>query len=358
MKSLLPQLQSLAQLLPDQLTEADKAELEAIYQQCLEKLDDSEAMFGYVLAKAMRKHIAGGQSNEHIYVQQFEIPQIRLFELLIQQLPLATLTQHCANALLMESLKNAENPVLMDIGIGTGMQIVNVLQLLAEQADNQIKQLILVGIEPFADALQTAKKSFNALNLPFQLTFIPHIAFIEKMTLAEIRALLPTHYDALVVNASFALHHIREAAQREAVFGYIRDLAPKAFILSEPVSDHFEPHYATRFHNAVTHYGLVFEVIDSLDITHKEKAALKLFFSREIDDVLGHTEAVRVEKQYATHQWLELFRTTGFTLEKPISSFEVPAMNGAILRTDLPQRYAVVFKNEEITNVFCAKLQL
>lgn len=356
MKSLLPQLQALSQRLPDQLTEADKAELEAIYQQCLEKLDDSEAMFGYVLAKAMRKHVAGGQSNEHIYVQQFEIPQIRLFELLIKQLPLATLTQHCANALLMESLKNAENPVLMDIGIGTGMQIVNVLQLLAEQADNQIKHLILVGIEPFADALQTAEKSFNGLNLPFQLTFIPHIAFIEKMTLAEIRALLPTHYDALVVNASFALHHIQKAAQRETVFGYIRDLAPKAFVLSEPVSDHFEPHYADRFHNAVTHYGLVFEVIDSLDITKKEKAALKLFFSREIDDVLGHTENVRVEKQYATHQWLELFRTTGFTLEKPFTSFaEVQEMNGAVLRVDLPKRYAVVFKNEEITNVFWAK---
>jgi hypothetical protein len=355
MKSLLPQLQSLAQRLPDQLTEADKVELEAIYQQCLEKLDDSAAMFGYVLAKAMRKHVAGGQSNEHIYVQQFEIPQIRLFELLIQQLPLAALTQKCANALLVESLKNLEIPVLMDIGIGTGMQIVNVLQLLAQQPDCRVKQITVVGVEPFADAVRTAQTSFTELQLPFQVDFIPHVAFIEKMTLAEIQALLPTHYDAVVVNASFALHHIQQAAQREAVFGYIRDLSPKAFVLSEPVSDHFEPHYATRFHNAVTHYGLVFEVIDSLEITNKEKAALKLFFSREIDDVLGHTEAVRVEKQYATSQWLNLFKKSGFTLGKSITSFDVQKMNGAILRTDLTERYAVVFKNEEITNVFLAR---
>lgn len=352
----LPQLQSLAQRLPDRLTQADKAKLEAIYLQCLETLDDSEAMFGYVLTKAMRKHVAGGQSNEHIYVQQFEIPQIRLFELLIQQLPLAALTQQCANALLAESLKKAESPVLMDIGIGTGMQIVNVLRLLAQQPECRVKHLTVVGIEPFADAVGASEKNFAAMQLPFQIHFTSSIAFIEKMTLAEIRALLPTHYDALVVNASFALHHIQQAAQRETVFGYIRDLAPKAFVLSEPVSDHFEPHYATRFHNAVTHYGLVFEVIDSLDITKKEKAALKLFFSREIDDVLGHTEEVRVEKQYATHQWLELFRTTGFTLEKPFTSFEeIKEMNGAVLWVDLPQRYAVVFKNEEITNVFWAK---
>ena len=351
----MPQLQILTQRLPDQLTEADKAELEAIYQHCLSAIDDPEAMFGYVLTKAMRKHVSGGQSEEHLYTKKFEIPQIRLFELLIQQLPLATLTQNCANALLVEELKHQTNPVLMDIGIGTGMQVVNVLQLLAGQADTQIKHLTIVGIEPFADALQTAEKSFSSIKLPFQITFRPHVAFIEKMMLAEIRALLPSAYDSLTVNASFALHHIQRAAHREAVFRHIHDLVPKAFVLSEPVSDHFEPHYATRFQNAVKHYGLVFEVIDSLDITLQEKAALKLFFSREIDDVLGHEEDVRVEKQYATHQWLALFKSTGFTLEKPLTSFDNPKMNGALLRTDLSERYAVVFKEEEITNVYWAK---
>jgi hypothetical protein len=352
----LPQLKTLSQRLPDQLTEADKAELEAIYQQCLSTIDESEAMFGYVLTKAMRKHVSGGQSDEHLYTKKFEIPQIRLFELLIQQLPLAKLTQNCANTLLINELRNQINPVLMDIGIGTGMQIVNVLQLLAEQADNQLKQLTIIGIEPFADALQTAEKSFSSLKLPFQINFIPHVAFIEKMTLAEIRALLPPAYNSFIVNASFALHHIQRAAHREAVFRHIRDLRPTAFVLSEPVSDHFEPHYATRFQNAIKHYGLVFEVIDSLNITSQEKAALKLFFSREIDDVLGHSEEVRVEKQYATHQWLDLFKTTGFTLKKPLTSFGEPEMNGAVLRMDLSERYAVVFKEEEITNVYWATL--
>lgn len=352
----LPQLQTLSQHFPDQLSEADKVTLEHIYQQCLENIDEPEAMFGYILAKAMRKHTLGGQSDEHLYTKKFEIPQIRLFELLIQQLPLATLTQNCANALLVEGLKNQTNPVLMDIGIGTGMQIVNVLQLLMQHTDNQIERLTIIGVEPFADALQTAEKSFAAFKLPFQITFIPHVAFIEKMTLAEIQALLPAAYDSLIVNASFALHHIQQAEQREAVLGYIRELAPKAFVLSEPVSDHFEPHYATRFQNAVKHYGLVFEVIDCLSITPQEKAALKLFFSREIDDVLGHAEDVRVEKQYATPQWLRLFKTTGFTLEKPFSQFSSRNMNGAVLRTDLSERYAVVFKEEEITNVYWAKL--
>jgi hypothetical protein len=59
MKSLLSQLKTLAQRLPEQLTKADKAKLEDIYQQCLSTIDEPEAMFGYVLTKAMRKHISG-----------------------------------------------------------------------------------------------------------------------------------------------------------------------------------------------------------------------------------------------------------------------------------------------------------
>ena len=354
MEPFLPQLQRLAQRLPDTLSETDKAELERIYQQSLAMIDNGEAMFGYILSKAMRKHVVGGQSEEHLYVHQFEIPQIRLFELMIQQLPLATLTQVCANELIINSLKELKQPVLMDIGIGTGMQTVNMLQLLSRQKQLKVKHLTVVGIEPFKEALQAAEKSFAALELPFQLTFILHTDFIEKMSLAEIQALLPSDYDGLIINASFALHHIQSESQREVVFGYIQKLKSLAFVLSEPVSDHFEPHYATRFQNAVHHYGLVFEVIDSLSITDKEKSALKLFFSREIDDVLGHSESVRVEKQYAASQWLQLFKKTGFSLNKPLTSFEVMEMNGAVLQTDVPERYAVMFKEQEITNVYWA----
>lgn len=355
MKNLLPILQNIAQHLPNQLTDADKESLENIYQESLQNLDHPEAMFGFVLAKAMRQYLLGGQSNEHIYLQKFEIPQIRLFELLIQQLPLASLTQTCANALLVLSLKKFENPVLMDIGIGTGMQIVNVLQELAKQPDCQIKQLTVVGVEPFAEALQTAQHNLTNLLLPFKVNFVSHQALIENMTFVQIETLLPTHYDTLVINASFALHHIQKAADREKVFSYIQKLSPQVFLLSEPVSDHFEPHYGTRFRNAALHYGLVFEVIDTLEITPKEKAALKLFFSREIDDVLGQTESLRVEKQYATSQWLQLFKQTGFVLQKPLQLFENQEIQGAILKVNLPEHYAVVFKNEEITNVFYAQ---
>ena len=349
-------LNDLASRMPDALTENDKALLNDIYQESLEDLDEPEAMFNYTLAKAMRKHFMDGQSQEHIYLQRFEIPQIRLFELLIQQFPLANLSQHCTNTLLVDALINHTNPVLMDIGIGTGFQVSNIIEGLSKKSDSKIKSMTIVGIEPFADALRLTEENINraAKTAPFEIKLVIKEAFIEQMKQEELSEMLPAQYDGLYVNASFALHHIQQMAQRKAVFEILKNLNVEAFVLSEPNSNHFEPSYYKRFQNCKNHYGVLFQIIDTLPINTTEKAALKLFFSREIDDVLGNTEAIRVEKHFATEQWVQLFEETGFVLQKRNASFEYQELNGTNLQKDLPNRYATEFKGEEITSLFWA----
>lgn len=349
-------LNDLATRMPDSLSEEDKALLNDIYHASLEDLDEPEAMFTYTLAKAMRKHLVVGQSQEHIYLQRFEIPQIRLFELLIQQFPLANLSQHCTNTLLIDALVNHTNPVLMDIGIGTGFQVSNIIEGLSKKSGNKIKCLTIVGIEPFADALKMTETNVRRVseNAPFEVKLIVKEAFIEQMSQDELCQMLPAEYDGLYINASFALHHIQQLAQRKAVFETLKNLNVDAFVLSEPNSNHFEPAYQKRFQNCVNHYGVLFQIIDTLPITTTEKAALKLFFSREIDDVLGNTEEVRVEKHFATEQWVQLFEETGFVLQKRAASFAHLQLNGTNLKTDLSNRYATEFKNEEITSLFWA----
>ncbi len=322
----LTQIHALTSKMPNLLNDEDKALLNQIYTEALEDLEDADSMFTYSITKAMRKHFENGQSKEHIYLQKFEIPQIRLFELLIQQFPLANLSQHCINTLLANELANHSNPVLMDIGIGTGMQVCTIIEQLISNQNCQIKKLTIVGIEPYGEALKVTEQNISKIspNAPFSIDLITKEAFIERMALSEIQQLLPATYDGLYVNASFALHHIQTAEDRKLVFETIKRLKVDAFALSEPNSDHFEKSYAQRFKNCINHYGTLFKIIDTLAITSKEKAALKLFFSREIDDVLGNTEDVRVEKHYATEQWIELFEETGFTLEKKKLSSIIP----------------------------------
>lgn len=352
----LQELHALASKMPNALTENDKEILSDIYYEALEDLENPESIFAYSIAKAMRKHFEEGQSNEHIYLQKFEIPQIRLFELLIQQFPLANLSQHCVNTLLANALAKHSNPVLIDIGIGTGMQVSNIIEQLLQNPDCQIKNLTVVGIEPYREALKATNLNITNISqkATFNINLVTKEAFIEKMSLDEICQLLPSKYDGLYANASFALHHIQTAEDRKLVFENLKKLKVDAFVLSEPNSNHFEKNYQKRFENCVNHYGTLFRIIDTLAITNQEKSALKLFFSREIDDVLGNAEDVRVEKHYATEQWVSLFEETGFELKKPQAKFGYEALNGTILQTGLSDRYATEFKGEEITSLFWA----
>lgn len=353
----LAELNELAYRLSDTATEADQALLTELHDQALSNLDNPDSLFVYTLAKAMSRRLTGVQAAEHIYLQQFEIPQIRLFELLIQQFPLANLSQQCTNALLIDALSQHQSPVLMDIGIGTGMQVVNILNGLAQQPNSALRHLTIVGIEPFGDALDTAQATISKLidRLPFTVTFTPRLAFIEHLSLSDLQQLLPSQHDDVYANASFALHHIQQAEQRRSVFANLKALPVKALVLSEPNSDHYEPNYAQRFQNCVQHYGALFNLIDQLPIVANEKAALKLFFGREIDDVLGNSEEVRVEKHYATQQWVDLFEATGFQLQKRTTSFPTLELNGAHLQTDLDNRYATTVNGEEITSLFWAE---
>ncbi len=352
----LTQLRDLAYRMPDSLTDADKALLSDIYFESVEDLDNPESLFNYTLTKAMRKHFVGGQSQEHIYLQRFEIPQIRLFELLIQQFPLANLSQHCTNTLLIDALAQHSHPVLMDIGIGTGFQVANIIEGLSKKVGSAVQHLTIVGIEPFADAVATAHENVKRVsaNAPFTVDLVTKVAFIEQFSLNDLQQLLPTNNDGVYVNASFALHHIQHETQRKEVFEMLKALGIKALALSEPNSNHYTPDYAQRFQNCVNHYGALFRIIDTLAITATEKAALKLFFSREIDDVLGNAEEIRVEKHYATEQWVELLEATGFQLQKCPASFDYTQLNGTHLQTDLSNRYATIFDSEEITSLFWA----
>lgn len=353
----LTELKELAYRLSDTVTEADQALLTELHNQALSDLDNPDSLFVYTLAKAMRRRLTGVEATQHIYLQRFEIPQIRLFELLIQQFPLANLSQQCTNTLLIDALSRLNSPVLMDIGIGTGMQVVNILNGLAQQPNSVLRHLTIVGIEPFGEALDAAQATISKLagSLPFTVTFTPRLTFIEHLSQNDLQQLLPHQHDGVYTNASFALHHIQQVAQRQSVFANLKALPVKALVLSEPNSDHYEPDYAQRFENCVGHYGALFKLIDQLPIVANEKAALKLFFGREIDDVLGNADDVRVEKHYATQQWVDLFEATGFRLQKRYAQFPMLELNGAHLQTDLSDRYATTNEGEEITSLFWAE---
>ena len=239
---------------------------------------DEHALLDVLFLKAIKQRLEGdNETREHIYLKQFEIPQIVLFDILIRKMPFVVYGHKIVNEEIAEILQGVRKAVLMDVGIGRGLQMNNLLQLLY---DTDLEELTVIGIEPFEDALNVAKETITKLaaTLPFKVVFHPVNALVENIELEVLTRLIPDVYDTFIVNSAFTLHHIQQSENRQIFFDQLCKIGVDHIFLLEPNSNHQTDDWQQRIYNAYEHYGTIFRVIDELDILQNEKKGLKVFF--------------------------------------------------------------------------------
>ena len=309
---------------PQQMDDQTKSELEAFFAECMEDMDfDSEKLLATLLIKALNKRINSEFIGENIYLGRYDTSQIQLFNILIEKFPFVRFSQEITNRAIVDEMLGAEAVTLVDVGIGQGTQMLNVIEL--AKGLPRLKRLHVVGIEPFGDALAQAETAILACQskVPFEITFQAIHDTAENTDFAAIRR----SGGKLIVNASLALHHIQTAAQRTETIAKIRRINPNAFFLIEPNVNHFEPDFFKRFQNCYNHFYSIFQVIDRIEnIEDAEKNALKLFFGREIEDIIGKEEKDRYEKHEPAIHWITRLRDNQFSLKS--DALQAPAEAG------------------------------
>jgi hypothetical protein len=311
----------------------------------------------YLFASALSHRLASAKRGEiNLYLRQFQDTQISLFNLLAQKLPTVSLTQPLANELLARFVGGHDDVALFDIGIGSGRQEVAMLYRLAEQG-RLPRRLTVIAVEPDAGSLIEAQVGlFEATaELGVELEFVPMHMVVEDMTDAD-WAQVASYEAPLVVNASFAAHHIRCSEGeplRDRIFRRIRELDPDAVVLAEPSSNHHAASLVERFENAWYHFGLTFRLIDDLDVAPEEAAAMKMFFAREIDDIVANAEETRCERHEPVEVWVERLRRAGFT---PYADFEFArALRDERVRVAPRDGYVGLdYHDETLVAVICA----
>lgn len=323
--------------------EVSKTELASLFNFCRQNQEtESQRLIATLLMNATNKRFRTGSIQEHIYLKNDEVPQIQLFNILIEKFPFVKYSQLISNNAILETIGDAAEATILDIGVGQGAQMLHVIES-AKKLPN-LKKLHIIGIEPFADALQIAEANINACShkLPFEIQFTGFHAFAEEFDFTVLQQVKP-----LIVNASLALHHIQSATKRAEVISAIKQLNPIAFILIEPNVNHFEKDFSKRFLNCYNHYYNIFKVIDRLEISAKDKTGLKLFFGREIEDVIGKEEKDRYEKHELATTWISRLEKSGFILNKSILKSPV-ASDAGVNIANHPEGF-IGFTNETET---------
>jgi hypothetical protein len=310
-----------------------------------------------LFASALSRRLNSEKTAElNLYLRQFRDTQISLFNLLTRHLPTVALTAPLANELLARFVGGHDEVTLLDIGIGSGHQEVAMLRVLAQQG-RLPRRLNVIAIEPDAGSLIESQSAlFEATaEAGVELEFVPMHKVVEDLTDAE-WAEIASFTCPLVVNASFAAHHIRcteGEPLRDQVFRRIRALDPSALVLAEPSSNHHAASLVERFENAFKHFGLTFQLIDELEVTPAEAAAMKMFFAREIDDIVANAEESRCERHEPVEAWVERLRRAGFA---PYADFDFArALRGDQVRVVPRDGYvALEYADEPLVAVICA----
>jgi hypothetical protein len=325
--------------------------LQHSYQTCKAGMDrDSSLFLGTLMLHAYMGLKGGSMNNENIYLRNYEVSQIRLFDILIDKLPYVKYSQAMVNKQIVQMLSECREATLLDIGIGLGTQVKHILS--SCQNLEELEKLTIVGIEPGSEALAAAEKSILEMQaqLPFTIVFKGYEGFAEKMDLSSIMQ----GCEYVIVNASLALHHIQSDEDRTGVLAQIKALNPVALFLIEPNVNHFEKMLVQRFIHCFRHFYALFCTIDNLDISEQEKNGLKLFFGREIEDIIGKQEDERFEKHEAASQWIDRLNKVGFFVNA--ENLELPQAQtaGVHIAHQAGGYVGFTFKNETVLAIIQA----
>lgn len=262
-----------------------------------------------------------GEDMGNLYLVPDQGQQIKMFNFMASKFPLVRYAQNILTAAYREFIRGQANVTILDIGIGTAQQMGRLIETLSDNEELP-DTLTIIGIEPSGESLAVAESAMQALSAKYQcsLRFIAIQKTMEAFTeedWASLQHEVATAGGVLLVNASFALHHVYPPEVRHRLFEQLAGLNPGLFAMIEPYADFLAADLQTRFQNAWLHYGLTFRAIDQIDAPQDDKNLLKkVFFSREIQDVLS-LEPVRIEQFETGEMWARRLRKAGFQLELP-----------------------------------------
>lgn len=345
-------LSQMMRLSPEQFNEQAKTEVESLFAHCTVGMEtDSQKLLATLMIKALNKKIRSESIGENIYLNKYEISQIQLFNILIEQFPFVKYSQIITNNATVDIIRQHSEVTIVDIGIGQGTQMVNIIESCKNLV--HLNKLVIVGIEPFAEALQKAEATILSYQgkLPFEIEFAGIHDVAENVDFEVI----PNLSGAIIVNASLALHHIQSEQQRSETIARIKQINPTALLLIEPNVNHYEPDFHQRFVNCYHHFYRIFQVIDRIDIEQKDKNALKLFFGREIEDIIGKEEKDRFEKHEPATHWIERLNQNKFSVRNEFLRPPLPSVCGVKIDHHQEGYLGFTFEDETVLAVIFAQ---
>jgi len=296
----------------------------------LQAVEDGNASDRITLAfaRALEARTAEGTMHSgNLYSSTYGVmDMISAFDVLVKETPLVTFGHAFSNFSIARAVADDQHLHLIDLGIGSGIQWIHLLELLAHRPTGK-PRLHITGIDipaatgdPEQRLQQTGKmllQKAEALGIEFTYKGIA-----SKLEDIDLLTLDIQPEEALVINSALTLHHIPDQLvtatdERDKVLLQIKALKPRIFTLTEPDSEHNKLDFLPRLRESLRHYYTVFDVLDTLlPKQMPERFVIEQeFFGREIVNVISCEGPARVERHERSSSWFSRLKKIGF---KPV----------------------------------------
>ena len=252
------------------------------------------------------------ESAQNTYLKDFEIPQIKLFDILANHFPLVLESQQMAHACLLNEIKDCKHLCILDLGIGRSVQMQRLLRLLNEVPT--IQKVTLIGVDIMEQALVHSAQLLTHEKSNFRYAFDFHLlqGVVEKMDFETVLSMIPADHDFVYINASLTLHHVQQGEERDTLFRNCKRLSPDLMTLIEPNTSTFTDDFNLRIERAIEHFYALYDYTNKLPLREEEIRSLKTFFGNDFFDPIAHADEARYEKLERGEEWISRASLAGF----------------------------------------------
>lgn len=285
-----------------------------------EELSNAELLAHLVAEPLLRRLDHRLVNAKNIYLQEFDIPQIELFYQMSVSYPQVGAAHDLANQFQAHALEGVDELSLFEIGIGKGVQLVDLLERVASR-NAALRHARIFALDPDVDNLDDAAGWLRRTGerLGIRVSYFPIRSRLEDLSLEGLQNIRSMSGDSmLLVNSAFAFHHTShpvgdQQRRTELLADIARELRPRLMTLVEPNANHDVESLPKRFDACWRHFGTVFDLIDESGLPPEACFSIKYkFFGREIEDIFGASDGVRCERHELTDSWLLRCRKAGF----------------------------------------------
>lgn len=317
-----------------------------------------EDLLYHVFASALARRLAlRPDALANPYVRELNTPQISLFNRVAERLPTVALARRVANEMLCALLAGHEHATLLDVGIGTGRQEAALLRMMAQRGVLP-RRLDILAIDPDPASIHEAEFALTrtAHDLGVELRFFPFDKRLEDLHEGDWERLRRAEGPVFAL-AAFSAHQVRDlpgrAAGREGLFRRLRALGARAVVLAEENAALSGGTLAQRFEGAWRHFGMTFALVDSLELPREEANRLKLFFAREVEEVLAAGDDTPRQGHEGADAWAARLDEAGFAIAAT-ESFAEGVRHDAVRAAAHDGYVGLDYRDETLVAVLCA----